>query len=61
MDKYTEFHDEINRLTKEVEYYQKENDALKRINDSQLETIRTYLQIVNMMDAEVKKLKGELI
>lgn len=60
-DKYDDFHEEIKRLTKEVEYYQGQNDALKRINDSQVETIRTYAQIVNMMDAEINKLRGELI
>ena len=61
MDKYTDFHNEIKRLTKEVEYYQEQNDALKRINDSQVETIRTYAQIVKMMDAEIQKLRGETI
>ena len=61
MDKYTDFHNEIKRLTKEVEYYQEQNDALKQINDSQVETIRTYTQIVNMMDKEIQKLKGETI
>lgn len=60
-DNYTDFHNEIKRLTKEVEYYQEQNDALKQINDSQVETIRTYAQIVNMMDAEIQKLKGETI
>lgn len=61
MDNYTDFHNEIKRLTKEVEYYQEQNDALKRINDSQVETIRTYAQIVKMMDAEIQKLRGETI
>lgn len=60
-DNYTDFHNEIKRLTKEVEYYQEQNDALKQINDSQVETIRTYAQIVKMMDAEIQKLRGETI
>lgn len=60
-DTYTDFHEEINRLTKELEYYQDRYEAVKRINDSQVETIRTYAQIVNMLDKELKELKGELI
>ena len=60
-DNYTDFHNEIKRLTKEVEYYQEQNDALKQINDSQVETIRTYAQIVKIMDAEIQKLRGETI
>lgn len=60
-DKYTEFQDEIARLESEVEHYQLRCDALKQINDSQVETIRTYAQIVKMMDVEINKLRGELI
>ena len=60
-DKYTEFQDEIARLESEVEHYQLRCESLKRINDSQVETIRTYAQIVNMMDAEINRLRGELI
>lgn len=60
-DKYTEFQDEIARLESEVEFYHTQNESLKRINDSQVETIRTYAQIVNMMDAEINRLRGELI
>lgn len=57
---YDDFHEEIHRLTKELEYYQDRYDAVKRINDSQVETIRTYAQIVNMLDKELKELRGEL-
>lgn len=60
-DKYTDFHNDIKRLTKEVEYYQDQYDALKRINDSQLETIRAYKAIVDTLDAELKKLRGDTI
>lgn len=59
-DRYTDFHEDIKRLTKEVEYYQDRYEAVKRINDSQVETIRTYAQIVNMLDKELKELRGEL-
>lgn len=59
-DKYIEFHDEIKRLTKELEYYQDRYGLLKSINDTQVETIRTYAQIVNMLDKELKELRGEL-
>lgn len=59
-DNYTDFHDEIKKLTKELEYYQDRYEAVKRINDSQVETIRTYAQIVNMLDKELKELRGEL-
>lgn len=60
-DTYTEFHEEIGRLTKELEYYQDRYEAVKRINDSQVETIRTYAAIVNILEKELKELKGELI
>ena len=56
-DKYTEFHEEINRLTKELEYYQDRYEAVKRINDSQVETIRTYAAIVNILEKELKEIK----
>lgn len=58
-DKYTEFHEEIKRLTKEVEYYQDRYEAIVRINDSQFETIRTYKAIMDILDAENKRLRGE--
>lgn len=60
-DKYKDFHDEILRLTKENEFYQDQYEALKRINDTQVETIRSYASIVSILDAELKKLRGETI
>lgn len=57
---YDDFHEEIYRLTKELEYYQDRYGLLKSINDAQVETIRTYAQIVNMLDKELKELRGEL-
>ena len=60
-DKYDDFQNDIKRLTQEVEYYQDQCDALKRINDAQLETIRAYKAIVDTLDAELKKLRGDTI
>lgn len=60
-DRYTEFQNEIARLESDVEYYQDRCEALTRINDSQNETIRTYAQIVKILDAELNKLRGETI
>ena len=60
-DRYDDFHNEIKRLTEDVEYYQDRCEALTRINDSQNETIRTYAQIVKILDAELNKLRGETI
>ena len=60
MDKYMDFNDEIKRLTKELEYYQDRYEAVSRINDSQVETIRTYAAIVKILEKEVKELRGEL-
>lgn len=60
-DTYTDFHNDIKRLTKEVEYYQEQYESLKRVNDSQLETIRAYKAIVDTLDAELKKLRGDTI
>ena len=57
VDKYTDFHEEINRLTKELEYYQDRYEAVKRINDAQVETIRTYAAIVNILEKELKEIK----
>lgn len=57
---YDDFHEEIHRLTKELECYQDRYGLLKSINDTQVETIRTYAQIVNMLDKELKELRGEL-
>ena len=56
---YDDFHEEIKRLTKEVEYYQDRYEAIVRINDSQFETIRTYKAIMDILDAENKRLRGE--
>lgn len=58
---YDDFHEEIKKLTQDVEYYQDRCEALTRINDSQNETIRTYAQIVKILDAELNKLRGETI
>ena len=54
---YDDFHEEINRLTKELEYYHDRYEAVKRINDSQVETIRTYAAIVNILEKELKEIK----
>lgn len=60
-DTYTDFHNDIKRLTKDVEYYQDQCESLKRVNDAQLETIRAYKAIVDTLDAELKKLRGDTI
>lgn len=57
---YDDFHEEIKRLTKELEHYQSRCELLKSINDTQVETIRTYAAIVNILEKELKELKGEL-
>lgn len=56
---YDDFHEEIKRLTRDVEYYQDRYEAIVRINDSQWETIRTYKAIMDILDAENKRLRGE--
>lgn len=58
--KYDDFHEDIKRLTKELEHYQSRCELLKSINDTQVETIRTYAAIVNILEKELKELKGEL-
>lgn len=52
-----EFQEDIFRLEKELEYYQDRYEAVKRINDAQVETIRTYAAIVKMLEKELKETK----
>jgi hypothetical protein len=55
--KFAEFQEDIFRLEKELEYYQDRYEAVTRINDAQVETIRTYAAMVKMLEKELKEIK----
>lgn len=55
--KFAEFQEDIFKLEKELEYYQDRYEAVTRINDAQVETIRTYAAMVKMLEKELKEIK----
>lgn len=56
---YDEFQEEIKRLENDVDYYKNRYELIVKINESQNETIRTYAKLMKILEAELKKVKGE--